>query len=608
MSSVDHSRPISIAAQVRITTVMTKDLVSVSSDTSISKAAVLMAEEGTGSCLVMDDGNLCGIITEQDMARRVVAGGLNATDFPVTRIMSSPVVSIGTGGTVGDVADLMVGHKIRRVAVEEDGLVVGIVTARDVLGFASRMNTILQELSGMYGTLMFLNHDMEVLWVNKDQEGDGMDSAGRGSVHCYELLHGSTRPCPGCPLVLSGTVAGEEVRTSEIIDGDRRVWQVQCHPVTWGDGKVIGVIESAIEVTHERKMEQTLRDQQNQLHIVAEGADVETWCFRNGPDGAVIGSEGGVVFTSESRFHGKGEFFGYLHPRVHPDDMPLLRAMVDDLTAGKRQIVEVWFRLLIAGGGWRRVRSLGQVVETAQDGTAVAVAGINIDVTDMTNYQSALQRVNKKLNLLASVTRHDVLNQVSAIMLTGELLEIEGYLDGDAGLADTIGRMISSAETIERQILFTREYRSLGETDPGWQHVCQLAKNASQEVVKDDVSMHLTCGCEGLEVYADPMFGHVIYNLIENAIRHGEGTTAVTLGFMDTKDGGILMVEDDGEGIPDDLKEVIFTRGYGKNTGFGLFLTREILEITGISIRECGVPGKGARFEMVIPHSGYRFA
>jgi len=68
----------------------------------------------------------------------------------------------------------------------------------------------------------------------------------------------------------------------------------------------------------------------------------------------------------------------------------------------------------------------------------------------------------------------------------------------------------------------------------------------------------------------------------------------------------ILMYEDDGKGIPAEEKERIFERGFGKNTGLGLFLSREILSITGITIKETGEPGKGARFEMTIPKGMYR--
>ena len=607
MLSEDQSYPITIASCVRITTVMTKRLVCVTTDTVASTAAARMAERRCGSCLVINDGVLLGIITEQDLTRKVVAAGRDPMRIPVSAVMSSPVVTLGSGGTVGEAADLMIRHSIRRIVVEEDGIPVGVVTARDVLGFASDMNAILQDLSGMYGTMMFLDPDMHVLWVNREPEET--DAAhGSGPVRCYEFLHGNSTPCHGCPLTLSGGVPERTVRTSEIIDKEHRIWQVQCHPVSWGDGKVLGVIESAIEVTRERELEQALREHRNHLHMAVEGADIETWYCRMGPGGMMIGSDGGVLFGPDSRFSGIEEMFGYLQMRMHPDDLPIFRGIVEGLLLGREPSGEGRFRMIVPGGGWRWIRSISGVVETDSDGTGGTIGGVNIDITDLTNYRAAIQRANKKLNLLASVTRHDILNQVSAIMLAGELLEMDGYLDGDPALADTIGRILSSAGTIERQILFTKEYQGLGEADPVWQAVCPLADSASHELGTGDITVTLSCDCEGLKVYADPMFGHVIYNLIDNAVRHGVGTTNISIGFADCEDGGILTVEDDGCGVPTDLKERIFTRGYGKNTGFGLFLSREILDITGISICECGEPGNGSRFEMLIPHAGYRFA
>lgn len=70
----------------------------------------------------------------------------------------------------------------------------------------------------------------------------------------------------------------------------------------------------------------------------------------------------------------------------------------------------------------------------------------------------------------------------------------------------------------------------------------------------------------------------------------------------------IITIEDDGVGISASMKEKIFDRGCGKNGGFGLFLVREILGITGMSIRETGIPGMGARFDIRVPAGGYRFA
>ena len=69
----------------------------------------------------------------------------------------------------------------------------------------------------------------------------------------------------------------------------------------------------------------------------------------------------------------------------------------------------------------------------------------------------------------------------------------------------------------------------------------------------------------------------------------------------------IIIFEDNGTGIPDEEKELIFERGFGKNTGLGLFLAREILSITGMTIRENGVYRKGARFEIQVKEGNYRF-
>jgi signal transduction histidine kinase len=68
----------------------------------------------------------------------------------------------------------------------------------------------------------------------------------------------------------------------------------------------------------------------------------------------------------------------------------------------------------------------------------------------------------------------------------------------------------------------------------------------------------------------------------------------------------VIICEDDGIGVPPQNKAQIFTRGFGRDSGLGLFLLREILSITGISIRETGDYGKGARFEMLVPKEDYR--
>ncbi|MFA6224727.1 MAG: sensor histidine kinase [Methanoregula sp.] len=111
-----------------------------------------------------------------------------------------------------------------------------------------------------------------------------------------------------------------------------------------------------------------------------------------------------------------------------------------------------------------------------------------------------------------------------------------------------------------------------------------------------------------LLMYVDPLFEKVFYNLIDNALKYGGDTmTRIHIFCHETDKGLVLICEDDGVGISAEDKKYLFKRGFGKHTRLGLFLTREILEITFITIRETGEPGKGARFEMLMPKGAYRF-
>jgi signal transduction histidine kinase len=95
---------------------------------------------------------------------------------------------------------------------------------------------------------------------------------------------------------------------------------------------------------------------------------------------------------------------------------------------------------------------------------------------------------------------------------------------------------------------------------------------------------------------------------MDNAVRHGGKITTIRF-YPEESDGNYCVIcDDDGEGVAAQEKEKIFERGFGKNTGMGLFLVREILKITGMTIRETGEPGKGARFEIMVPKEAYRLA
>jgi len=171
--------------------------------------------------------------------------------------------------------------------------------------------------------------------------------------------------------------------------------------------------------------------------------------------------------------------------------------------------------------------------------------------------------------------------------------------------AEFLEAILEATRTIERQITFTRDYEDLGLSAPVWQDVAEATEKVISEIHPEGIMIVNQC-LPGLKILADPMFGKVIFNLLENAIRHGETITRIAVSADTTSEDCTIIVQDDGVGVPTEMKHRIFERGVGSHTGFGLFLSQEILAITNITITENGIPEKGARFEMHIPPEGFR--
>jgi PAS domain S-box-containing protein len=247
---------------------------------------------------------------------------------------------------------------------------------------------------------------------------------------------------------------------------------------------------------------------------------------------------------------------------------------------------------------WWNTRALEDVV-----GIEETFIAIGRDVTRQKALTHAVQEANRKLNLLSSITRHDIINQVHA--LKGYLALSEHLIRDPGKLAEFIAKEQRIADTIEDQIQFTKDYECMGIKSPEWQEVNSCISRAKESLSVQGIT--ITNEISPLEIYADPLLSRVFYNLVDNAIRYG-GVQMTTICFSleETGSGCVITCKDDGEGIPADKKEAIFTQGYFKHTGLGLFLSREILAITGITIAETGVPGEGARFEITVPDGMWR--
>jgi len=228
--------------------------------------------------------------------------------------------------------------------------------------------------------------------------------------------------------------------------------------------------------------------------------------------------------------------------------------------------------------------------------------GISVDITERKRAEEALRQANKKLTLLSSITRHDINNQLT--VLRGYLALLE-QKQPDPTLNEYFQKVNTATKWISAMIQFTKEYEEIGVHAPTWQDTRTLVDTAAKQALLGKVTVKNDLPANA-EIFADPLVVKVFYNLMDNAVRYGGKITTIRF-FVQERDGDqIIVCEDDGDGMVAAEKEMIFERGFGKNTGLGLALSREILSITGITITETGETGKGARFVMAVPNGAWR--
>ena len=226
------------------------------------------------------------------------------------------------------------------------------------------------------------------------------------------------------------------------------------------------------------------------------------------------------------------------------------------------------------------------------------------NITACKNAEEALRQANRKLTLLSSINRHDINNQLGALNGFVELLKRK---IPDPLYTDYFSRIATASNQISNLIQFTREYEEIGGQAPLWQDLQALVHDAGKSTSVGHVTLINDLPAK-MEVFADPLIAKVFSNLIDNAVRHGGPITTIRFSLVEQNGDRIVVCEDDGTGVIPSEKEQIFDLGFGKNTGFGLALSKEILDITGIRISETGEPGRGARFEMTVPNGAYRLA
>jgi signal transduction histidine kinase len=245
---------------------------------------------------------------------------------------------------------------------------------------------------------------------------------------------------------------------------------------------------------------------------------------------------------------------------------------------------------------------------TNDNGEFIGIIGVSTDITEQKWMQEVFDdaigkvvELNEKLRVVEGLTRHDVRNKLSA--LNGRVFLLKKRFSGNAEALRHLQEMESLSKQMLRILEFERIYTQVGVEELKNVNVEQQL-NEAVSLFSDLKGAKLINECQGLTVLADSLLRQLFYNLLENSLKYGEKITRIRVHYEEEENQVKLIYEDDGVGIPEETKSNLFTEGFGKGTGYGLYLIKRICEAYGWSIKETGRHDQSAQFTMTIPKIG----
>jgi len=443
--------------------------------------------------------------------------------------------------------------------------------------------------------------DMNIVYSNWNGFGHVPSDLRKTGTKCYFTYRGLDFVCPDC---LASTVLKTKKPVETVVKLPEGLWiDIRVIPLLDDQGEVILFMEWVRDITEKKLAEEELLEEQQRLASIIAGTRAGTWEW-NVKTGEVIINSLWAEMLGYSREELSPITIQTWERLTHPEDLSYAYEKIREHFDKKSPYYEAEFRMIHKNGQYVYILDRGQVLTWADDGSPHMMYGTHINITEKKKAEIALFEANMKLNLLSDITRHDIRNALSSLLIFLDKIRLSSSA---SDIQNDIDRIEQIAQLIQKAIDFTHDYQNIGVKKAVWHDIEALFQSMHEQL--HTPAIHFTNTISGIEVYADPLLERAIYNIIENALRYGgQGISEIrSYGIYTSDDESFSwVIEDDGVGIKENEKPYLFEHGYGNNTGFGLFFTREILTITGISIEENGIFGSGARFEIHIPPGKWR--
>jgi PAS domain S-box-containing protein len=404
--------------------------------------------------------------------------------------------------------------------------------------------------------------------------------------------------------ILRGIRTGQQIKHYQTRrvrkDGAKIDVSLTISPIRSKEGAIIGASSIARDITEQKIADETLREAEEKYEALINAANVLVQS---------VNAEGRFIFVNEEW----KKVLGYsvedlkkitLMDVVRNDHFQYCMSVFKDVKNGAcvRDVETVF-----VAKDRREIVVSGNACPIFKGGKFVSSVAFFVDITNRKKNEAQLKEnshriemMNEKLRVVGGLTRHDVRNKLSAVTAYAYLLK-KKHSD-QADIIDGLCKMEQAVNDSMKIFDFAKMYEQIGSEELSYVDVEEKVKEASDlfsvplPIIKNE--------CHGITLLADSFLRQLFYNFIDNTRKYGKKTTTIRVYFERAdQDSSKLVYEDDGVGVPFENKPRLFSEGFstGGSTGFGLFLTKKMIDVCGWTISEDGEPGKGAKFVITIP-------
>jgi PAS domain S-box-containing protein len=456
--------------------------------------------------------------------------------------------------------------------------------------------------------ISILDKDLNILRVNPIMEkwyGPGIIGK-----KCYQAYHGRREPCEACPSIM----ALREKTTQTGAVHDRRGWsELYVFPLVNDKGEVTGVIEHVRDIDERKKAERALEESEEKYRFLVENSKDIIW---------KLDLQGRWTFASSNAEKITGYTVDEILRKtvwdiIAPECHELLAVMLSKRIRGEEN-PPYELMAICKDGHYIPLDVLSTPVRD-KDGKVVGIQGISRDITLRKQSEKELRSAKAQAELYVDLMGHDInnMNQVGIGFLDLALDMLDLDENGRSIISRSRGALESSSQLIDKVRKLQRA-RS-GELSSQKIDLGQTLSNVwdyYSSIQSGNASIDYT-PVTGCKVKANELLYDVFSNIVDNALKHAIDKPAITIRLEEVGgyDGTFykVSIDDNGKGVPDELKSQIFDRFHRGNTkakgkGLGLYLVKTLVEsYNGRVWVEDRVPGdhrKGARFVVMLPAVG----